>query len=145
MQTTDFSLAPKDWAICFQNDCPLKEACLRYTFGQLAPTSLTHHATVLPAARQGDDCRLFATNRPVSVARGMHGLLAGVRAGDAAEMRQRLFDIFGSRSHFYRYRQGDYDITPRQQALVESLFRSFGYQHQVHYDHVTRKVCFPNA
>ena len=145
MKELDFSLAPKDWAICFQNDCPLKDTCLRYAIGNLAPATLTHHATVLPAAREGDRCSLFATKEPVCIARGMEGLFAGVRAGDIPEMRSRLFRIFGSRAHFYRYRKGDYVITPEQQALVEQLFREYGYTQSIPYDLVTRDFYFPNV
>ena len=144
MQKLDFSLAPTHWAICFQDECPLKNACLRYAIGHMAPAKLTHHSTVLPAARRGDQCTLFATKEPVRMARGMKGLLTGVRTGDAQEMREQLFDIFGSRRQFYRYRNGEYEITPRQQALVAQLFRQYGYEHQVAYDHESEQYYFPD-
>ena len=64
MQELTYSLAPDDWALCFHHDCPLAEACLRHAVGLLAPPSLTRHAIVMPGARQGGQCCLFASKEP---------------------------------------------------------------------------------
>jgi hypothetical protein len=141
--TLTYSLAPHNWAICFQGDCPLKDTCLRYAIGQLAPADLTHHATVLPAARQGDHCTLFATKEPVRIARGMTRLLAPGSTGQESVIRQGLFSLFGSRTHYYRYRNGDYDITPEQQERVITYLRRFGYEGSEPFDHYTTTYYFP--
>lgn len=143
MQDLTYSLAPHDWAICFQHDCPLSNNCLRYAIAQLAPPDLTHHATVLPAARQDDRCRLFATKEPVRIARGMKRLLASRSTGLASDIRRGLFDIFGSRSQYYRYRDGEYDISPEQQARVISHLQSFGYQSDEPFDNYNEQYYFP--
>ena len=32
-----FKDVPSDWAVCFNNDCPLKEECMRYQVGLVMP------------------------------------------------------------------------------------------------------------
>ena len=54
MQELTYSLAPDDWALCFQHDCPMAESCLRHAVGLLAPVGLAQHATVLPGVTVGD-------------------------------------------------------------------------------------------
>ena len=96
MKKLSYKDAPRDWAICFQNDCPLSDRCLRHAVAQLAPSTLTHHVTVLPAARQGDQCSLFASTEPVRIARGMTGIMKGIPSGKATDLRKELYNIFGS-------------------------------------------------
>ncbi|MBR1682418.1 MAG: hypothetical protein IJ700_03565 [Bacteroidaceae bacterium] len=144
MKKLTYKDAPHDWAICFQDDCPRRERCLRHAVALLAPPALTHHATVLPAAREGDPCSLFATAEPVRLARGMKGIMQGVPKGQTTDIRQGLYGIFSSCPHFYRYRRGDYDITPEQQERVAALFRKHGITTEPHYDKTTIDYYFPN-
>lgn len=144
MTTLSYQDAPHDWAICFQDDCPLCDRCLRHAVAQLAPAGLTHHATVMPAAREGDSCRLFVTAEPVRMGRGMKGILTGIPSGLAMSIRQGLYAIFGSCPHFYRYRAGRYLVTPNQQARIVALFRKHGITTEPHYDETTYTYYFPN-
>ena len=144
MKKLSYKDAPRDWAICFQNDCPLSDHCLRHAVALLAPPTLTHHTTVLPAAREGDHCRLFATAEPVRLARGMKGIMTGIPSGTATDLRQGLYAIFGSCPHFYRYRKGDYPITPEQQERVAALFHKHGITTEPHYDKTTLSYYFPD-
>lgn len=143
MNELSFSDAPHNWAICFQNDCPLADCCLRHAVALLTPKNLTHHATVLPAAREGDHCRLFATAEPVRIARGMKKMLGNRSSGLASTIREELFGIFGSRTQYYRYRDGEYDITPEQQHRVLNVLRKYGYQGEEPFDHYTIQYYFP--
>ena len=144
MKKLTYKDAPHDWAICYQNDCPLSDRCLRHAVAQLAPPTLTHHVTVLPAARQGDHCRLFASTEPVRIARGMKGIMKGIPSGLAMDLRQGLYTIFGSCPHFYRYRAGRYPVTPELQERVAALFRKHGITTEPHYDETALSYYFPN-
>ena len=143
MLQLSYSLAPHDWAICFQYDCPMKDTCLRHAIALQAPANLTHHATVLPAARQGDHCTLFATAEPVKIARGMKRMLSSDGYGVQSAIRHGLFGIFGSRSRYYRYRDGEYDITPEQQQRVIDYLRRYGFKSNEPFDHYTTQYYFP--
>lgn len=143
MEELTYSLAPHDWAICFQHDCPLAGGCLRHAIAALMPASVTHHHTVLPAARDGEQCSLFATAEPVRLARGMKRLIPRIYSEKVTELRHGLYAIFGSTSSYYRYRDGDYDITPEQQARIAALFRKHGIIAEAVYDKTWLTYYFP--
>ena len=143
MKELNYSLAPADWALCFQHDCPMGESCLRHAVGLLAPASLTRHATVLPGARQEGHCCLFASKEPVRMARGMRHLLRGLPPEKLMVLRHALYDIFGSQPQYYRYRNGRFAIKPEQQERVAQLFRAHGINREPEYDATTLEYYFP--
>lgn len=145
MKEVRYKDAPHDWAICFQHDCPLAERCLRHAVAMLVPAEVIRHVTVLPSAREGDQCRLFASAEPVRIARGMKRLIPRIYSEKVTAIRQGLYGIFGSKSSYYRYRDGDYDITPEQQARVAALFRKYGVEAEPQYDHTTVTYYFPTT
>ena len=67
----------------------------------------------------------------------MKGLLAGVGYELGIALRNRLFDIFGSRSQYYRYYRGRWPISPSQQKLVAELFREYGINREPKFDAYT--------
>ena len=143
METLSYALAPKDWAICFQHDCPMANKCLRHAVALLAPSNLTHHNTVLPAARKGDTCSMFATAEPVKIMRGMRSMLPRIYSEKVTAIRQDLYKMFGSVATFYRYRDGRHVIAPELQARIESVFRKHGIEEPPTYDDITLAYHFP--
>jgi len=137
-------MAPTNWAICFQHDCPMAERCLRHAVALLAPAGLTQHNTVLPSAREGDTCRLFATCEPCLIARGMKSTLPRVYSEKITAIRKDLYKVFGSVPMFYRYRDGMYDITPDQQRRIEAVFKKHGMKDAPKYDKTTLAYFFPS-
>ena len=123
----------------------MKDTCLRHAVALLAPDNLVCHNIVLHAARQGDSCRMYAEMKPSIIARGMNRIFDHVKPWEVKAIRDSLIPIFGSRSHFYRYNLGRYDITPQQQERVAAVFRSFGYEQPIHYDQTTECYYFNNA
>ena len=143
MKELSYKDAPHNWAICFQDDCPLSAQCLRHAIAKLAPPTLTHHVTVLPAARKGDRCTFFATTEPARIARGMTRLLPSEGSERITAIRQGMYGIFGSQTHYYRYRRGEYDITPEQQKRVSRLFKKYGFTGEIQYDDTRMDYYFP--
>ena len=139
-----FSDVPKEWAICLQSDCPLAASCLRHHAGTLAPDDLKHHECVLPGARTGGACSAFVANHPVRLARGMKRLLKGIDYGKSMVMRKQLYNIFGSKSQYYRYCEGRWPIPPEQQARVADLFRQNGIASEPQYDDYFEGFYFRN-
>lgn len=143
MSDLKYSMVPHEWAVCFQEDCPLKENCLRFAVGKLVPKSVMNHNCVLPNARKDDGCRKYVANEQAHIARGMHELFNSVKPWEATEIRQRLFEVFGSRAQYYRYFNGEKDITPELQGKVIATFREFGYDIKPVYDSIERQYHFP--
>ena len=134
---------PRNWALCLQDDCPQCETCLRYAAGRLMPAGTTHHAVVLPAARQDDSCQLFVRNEPVTVARGMKDIFKDVPSYEVDHLRQCLIACIGSKSHYDRYRNGEYPITPDLQARIAAIFQRLHIDAQPHYDTTPEAYYFP--
>ena len=134
MKQLSFTDAPHDWAICFLNNCPLAETCLRRRVAELAPPTLKHHEIVLPAAREDGQCSLFVPAELVHMAWGMKNTFTHVKSYHYQEMRPMLEGYFGSHSTFYRYYNGLRPITPKQQAWIANLLRRFGYDAPLHFD-----------
>jgi hypothetical protein len=144
MKHFSFSDVPDDWAICYQADCPLADQCLRRQAAMLAPESLTSHAVVLPAARKGNGtCCAFVGNQPVQLAFGMKELFAEVPTDDVRKLRQRVLNVFSSKSRYYRYRAGQYPITTSQQARIARLFGQLTGTAVPHYDRMEEGYEFP--
>ena len=143
MKTLTYDDAPRDWALCFQQECPLHETCLRYRVGTMVPATVVHHDVVLPSARQGDTCQCFATDTPVVIARGMKRLFNGMSRWEAEALRKSVMGCFSSRTHFYRYRDGEYPITPDIQARIARVFEHFKTGSVPHFDDTTEEYYFP--
>ena len=143
MKALTYADAPHDWALCFQNDCPLHTKCLRFRVGTMMPASVLHHETVLPAARQGDTCQCYAVDEPVVIARGMIGLFDSLPPSVRERVRTYVSCCFSSRSTYYRYRDGDYDITPEKQEEIAKIFEQFQPGSVPRYDKTTTKYNFP--
>jgi len=114
-------MAPTNWAICFQHDCPMAERCLRHAVALLAPAGLTQHNTVLPSAREGDTCRLFATCEPCLITRGMKSTLPRVYSEKITAIRKDLYKVFGS----VLMQPGDVPVTFADTTPLE---RDFGFR-----------------
>lgn len=139
-----FSDIPHNWAICYLQDCPLASTCLRHRAATLAPATLRHHDCVLPAALSEESCALFVADQPARIAYGMTDILPGAKSWEVKSLRDAIMPIFGSRAQFYRYRAGDYPITPEQQEKVAAIFSSRGISKEPHYDRVEVTYYFPN-
>ena len=168
MTKLDYSDIPHDWAICYQTDCPVAEQCLRRHAARLAPADLLCHNTILPAARSvaappaaeanstgantdnstganTASCCAFVADEPVVVFFGMVHLYDHVSPRDVRVVRSHVQTIFGPRSHYYRYREGRYPITPEQQAQVAEVFRQYGYTAELTFDRKEVRWYFPKV
>ena len=125
----------------------LKRLCIRIFFCKFARkkgySDLAQHRVVLPGARKDGNCRFFASAEPVVIARGMSKLMPHASYETQMTIRHSLYSIFGSRSQYYRYRNGELDITPEQQRLVAQLFRDCGISEAPRYDQTRTTYDFP--
>ena len=143
MKELTYTDAPGNWALCFQNDCPMCDTCLRYAVGKLTPASVTRHKTVLPTARREDGCRHYVEAKRVLIARGMTNLYKDLKRWEAEELRSRVKRCFSSRMQYYRHRKGIYPITPEMQANIARIFSDFKPGLQPHFDDLTETFYFP--
>lgn len=69
------------------------------------------------------------------MARGFHGIMQQVRSRDARhDIRIALTDYFGSKGSYYRYKDGERQMSPEQQQWVEALLRKNGITGELVFD-----------
>ena len=133
---------PKGYAVCYNNQCPRNKECLRYLCYTVLPESEDVCPAVLPQAWQGDECRKFVEARPVQLAWGMKRLFKDVPSWQSPVIRHELMDLFGSRTTYFRYRRGEFLITPKQQEQVAEIFQRYGITAPRCYDHTLQTYYF---
>ena len=62
MDTISFRNVPVNWQLCFLDDCPVKDKCLRQLVAHHLSDDRTFGPAIYPTMKRGDEgCRLFAT------------------------------------------------------------------------------------
>ena len=145
MKELRYEDVPKDWSVCWNDDCPKANECLRRSAARLMPEKVKEHYSVAPGAWARGECELYVTNKPVRVVRGMKRLLDGVQWASAAALRQDLYDVFGNYRRYYRYRDGQYDMGPDMQQQVADVLRKHGYRGTPRFDEETEGFYFPDC
>lgn len=138
----NFENVPNGWALCFNENCKMKDACLRYMAGQKAPDDLTTATCVTPRALKDDECKKFAAERYDTEAWGMSHLFDGVQHDHYGPMRDAIFAILGRRN-YYRYNKGERRLSMKQQQQIANLFKRYGYDDAPTFDHYVTVLQFP--
>ncbi len=137
MTQIDYKEVPYDWALCFQSDCPMAPACLRFAVGEQMPEQVTRHMAVMKGARKGSICSMFREAKTVTIARGMAGLFDGLERGITMTMRNEVMKLFGCRAQYYRYRAAKYPIPPGTQEKINQIFKKYNIDHPAKFDHTS--------
>ena len=129
---------PSSWLICYNNECPMRDECLRYYVAPIVGSNLDHGPAVYPSALVDGKCRFYVDKQPIRLAWGFRPLFTKVRHEDYATLRWKVMALFSSDSKFFRYNRGDFKLTPEQQQEVLDIFRRKGYDttdmHFAHYE-----------
>ena len=129
----DFKQVPYGWAMCYVEACPRKDECLRYQVYLSLPGRMVNKC-VMPGALRQPSCPHFRPIRKMRVAIGFQHIFNKVLARDITAMRSEIASFLGSHTTFYRYRNGEYKLNPRQQEWIKNLFRRYGYTDEVEFD-----------
>ena len=133
---------PKKYVVCYNHQCPRADECLRHLCYNLLPATVYERPCVLPQAWQSGECQRFAVARPVQLAWGMSRLFDDVSRWQKTAIRHELKALFGSKATYFRYRRGEFLITPQRQREVAAVFQRYGYTAPRHYDHVLQDYFF---
>ena len=138
----NFENVPNGWALCFNENCKMKDICLRFMAARFAPADMIVANCVTPHALKGDECRKYVAERYDTEAWGMSHLFDGVKHDDFARMRDAIYSMLGRRN-YYRYNNGERMLNVKQQQQISDLFRRNGYQQAPTYDHYVNVLQFP--
>ncbi len=136
---------PEGWALCFNGECPLHEACLRWRAGEQAPQEVTVARCITPRALAGDGCEYFASMEPQTYAYGFSTIYDRVLKADFTTLRKAMTDHLQGKRYYYEYMRGERPLSPEQQQWISNLFRQYGYADSVVFDRLQLSFTFPWA
>lgn len=132
----DFRNVPQNWALCFLEECPVKDKCLRQLVGSHLKSDREFGPSIYPTMKRSDEgCRLFVTSQPKQMAWGFDTLFSNTRYRDVVSLRSQLKKYLGGHSNYYRYHNGQRLLSPQQQEWIIALFKKYHYQDHLKFDH----------
>lgn len=140
---------PYGWTYCFNEQCVVKEECVRFLSTRFLSEKRHSGNAVFPSAWRNGNCQYYEKLRIAKLAWGFDHLYRNVTLKDAPTLRCRLRGYLGSKGQYYRYKLGQLLLLPKQQLEIKELFRSYGYD-DVEFDHfketfVSYQPDFPQA
>lgn len=123
----DLEKKPSGFIVCYNEDCSLKENCLRRKVAELNQNEEDVLRVVNSAKYSGENCKFYLENKKVLMAYGMKKSFEKVLAKDIAEIRKSLNAHFGNGSYYVR-RNGEKGINPTEQAYIARVFAKYGYE-----------------
>ena len=133
---------PEGWALCFNQACAMRERCLRWQAGLLAPENLTVGRCVTPRALKDGQCQCFATMEKVRIAYGFSTVYDEVRKSDYTPMRKELTFMLSGKRYYYEYMRGERPLSPAQQESIREFFAKWGYADSVKFDRYEEHFVF---
>ena len=128
--------ANEGYTVCYEEQCPLRDHCLRWQVGQHVPHTAYAYTCVNPNY-QGvatTECPMYRKDQKVRFAKGMKHLFNDdmpKRVQDAVK-----FGVMGksNRTYYYEYKNGSRLIPSALQEHIHNLFRENGWTEEVHFD-----------
>ena len=136
---------PNGWALCFNNECPQHETCLRWHAGLLAPQEMTVARCITPRALTGKECACFASMDPQRFAYGFSTIYDRVLKSDFTPLRKTMTQHLQGKRYYYEYLRGERPLSPGQQQWIRNLFEQFGYGDCVVFDRFQESYDFPRV
>ena len=128
----DYNKLPNGWALCYLTECSRKEECMRYQACLSVP--YTRNQCVLPTVLRKVKCPYFHPIRKVRVTKGFRHIFKDVKERNHSAMRSRIANYLGRGGTYYRYRNGEKPLMPKQQEWIPQLFHRYGYTDEVVFD-----------
>lgn len=123
----DLEKKPFGFIVCYNEECSLRDSCLRREVAELNQEEDDVLKVVNSAKFSGENCKFYLENKKVLMAYGMKKSFDKVLAKDIAEIRKTLNAYFGHGSYYVR-RNGEKAINPTEQAYIASVFAKYGYE-----------------
>ena len=128
--------AQSGYTVCFTNQCPLQQQCLRWRVGQSMPDNQTTCRCVNPRLEgvATSHCTMYRPDEKVLMAKGMeHIFTDDMPKKVEPAVRGALISRY-NRTYFFEYRNGSRLIPPAMQEEIRNLFRQHGWTQEVQFD-----------
>ena len=124
------------YIVCFADQCPMHEDCLRWKVGQHQPTNVSTCLCVSPRYEKAltQDCDLYQCAHKLRFAKGMTQIFTDDMPQKVENYVRTELVKKHNRTYFFEYRNGTRLISPEMQEEIRNLFRRAGWQQEVHFD-----------
>ena len=128
--------AERSYIVCFSDECPLHEECLRWLVGQHIPKRQEQCACV---NRRMDgagtkECPMHRPSKKVMMAKGMTRIYTDDMPRKVERGVRSSLIAMTNRPYYFRYRNGTMLIPPQLQEKIRHLFRQYGWNERVEFD-----------
>ena len=111
---------PYGWIYCFNEQCVVKEECVRFLSTRFLSEKRHSGNAVFPSAWRNGNCQYYEKLRIAKLAWGFDHLYRNVTLKDAPTLRCRLRGYLGSKGQYYRYKLGQLLLLPKQQLEINN-------------------------
>ena len=132
-----FEEVPGWWAVCMNNECTLREHCLRHHAVVVVSPTATAHLAIIPHGNDSSHCPHYVEKCTVRLARGFANIFANVSYEHRKAMKRAIMGYLGSETSkgtYYRYLHGERLLSPEQQAWFSRLMERYGYGPDIAFD-----------
>lgn len=137
----DLSKMPWSFVVCWNDECPLIETCLRHAVGKNLPDDKATAVAVNPhvADWQDGQCRHYKKIEFVRNAYGIRHLLDDVPKKSAAFLATQLRGALTNRL-YYHYYHSRKPIPPEHQAFIREMFARFSPGVEVKFERYSDEI-----
>jgi hypothetical protein len=123
------------YLVCFRDECPLHDSCLRYACGEYVDTRYYFVEAVNPKFPKvaTSECPVYRKNETLMMKTGLTKFFEQMTGKQERAIRAHLISHY-NRKVYYWLRNGVKPITPEDQQLIEDVCRLHGYNGPFVYD-----------
>ena len=128
--------AHEGYTVCYVDECPLRQQCLRWLVGQHVPNTHSSYRCVNPHFKgvATTECPMYRSDQKVRFAKGMlHTFTSDMPKRVEPAVRQGVISLT-NRTYYFEYRNGSRLIPPALKEDIRKLFRANKWQEEVTFD-----------
>ena len=128
--------AQEDYTVCYVENCPLRNHCLRWLVGQHMPPTASTYRCVNPNFEgvATADCPMYRKDEKVRFAKGMKNMFNDDMPKSVQDAVKYGVINKSNRTYYYEYKNGSRLIPPSLQEHIRQLFRDKGWTAKVDFD-----------
>lgn len=128
--------AKNGYTVCYAENCPLRDGCLRWLVGQQMPQTAETYRCVNPNFKgvATAECPQFRNAQKVRFAKGMMHTFTDKMPRSVEPAVRTGVSCRTCRTYYYEYRNGKRLIPPAMQETIRQLMRDNGWTGDINFD-----------
>ena len=123
------------YLVCYSEQCPLREHCLRAILSHYVPESrpVTTSVNLNSPQVQTEQCRFYRSDEIRRMPVGLTWLCHDMPGWQERVIKANLIKHL-TRTGYYQYRKGSRPITPDVEAYIRQVLIAHGWKQEPHFD-----------